>query len=357
MGIDKLDAGLAPFGYGQLTGIDISGEKPGLLPSPAWKKIAFKHPADQVWFPGETVNMGIGQGYLLVTPLQLAHIVGVIAERGRSFRPRLVIGTRDADGRIKPLPPVEEKPVDGHLRMRTGTTVIKAMMGDHDRTAPGTSLRQGAPTTPAARPARRRCTPWGRTRSTTPRPSAENLRDHAWFIAFAPAEEPRIAIAVLVGNAGFGAGTAAPIARKCSTPTCWAPTASSNRNRARRASPSRARSRGFRPPPTPPDEVATPMIREELTDGPSARARTLTGAARMLLGAEAGRPAAGGPGTDRGLRPRGALQCLRPEPRHRHPARSATSALGTIAMLVLAQVNPTFCAARRRGCTSSGCCC
>ena len=92
MGIDKLDEGLAPFGYGQLTGIDISGEKPGLLPSPAWKKIAFKHPADQVWFPGETVNMGIGQGYLQVTPLQVAHIVGVISERGRSFRPRLVIG-------------------------------------------------------------------------------------------------------------------------------------------------------------------------------------------------------------------------------------------------------------------------
>ena len=114
MGIDKLDEGLAPFGYGQLTGIDISGEKPGLLPSPAWKKTAFKHPADQVWFPGETVNLGVGQGYLLVTPLQLAHIVGVIGERGRSFRPRLVIGharaRRPPDGRS---PPVEEQAREG----------------------------------------------------------------------------------------------------------------------------------------------------------------------------------------------------------------------------------------------------
>ncbi len=110
MGIDKLDAGLAPFGYGRLTGIDISGEKPGLLPSPAWKRTAFKQPADQVWFPGETVNLGVGQGYLLVTPLQLAHIVGVIGERGRSFRPRLVTATRSPDGRVTAIAPVEEKP-------------------------------------------------------------------------------------------------------------------------------------------------------------------------------------------------------------------------------------------------------
>src|SRR5580658_9138876 len=128
MGIDKLDEGLAPFGYGQLTGIDISGEKPGLLPSPAWKRTAFKQPADQVWFPGETVNLGVGQGYLLVTPLQLAHIVGVIGERGRSFRPRLVTATRSPDGRVTSIAPVEEKAVEG-IAQQDWTTVIKAMMG------------------------------------------------------------------------------------------------------------------------------------------------------------------------------------------------------------------------------------
>ncbi len=109
-----------PLATAELTGIDISGEKPGILPSPAWKKTAFKHPADQVWFPGETVNLGVGQGYLLVTPLQLAHIVGVIGERGRSFRPRLVIGTRAPDGRMTAAAPVEEKPVDGISAGRTG---------------------------------------------------------------------------------------------------------------------------------------------------------------------------------------------------------------------------------------------
>src|SRR5580704_10096174 len=127
MGIDKLDEGLAPFGYGQLTGIDISGEKPGLLPSPAWKKTAFKHPADQVWFPGETVNLGVGQGYLLVTPLQLAHVAGVLAERGRSFRPRLVTGMHDADGHLKVLPPVEETPVTG-VAAADWDTVLNAMV-------------------------------------------------------------------------------------------------------------------------------------------------------------------------------------------------------------------------------------
>ena len=80
LGVNRIAAFLAPFGYGSVTGIDISGEKPGLLPTPEWKKLAFKRPADQIWFPGETINFGVGQGYLLVTPLQLAHVAGVIAE-------------------------------------------------------------------------------------------------------------------------------------------------------------------------------------------------------------------------------------------------------------------------------------
>src|SRR5581483_3659770 len=128
MGIDKLDAGLAPFGYGQLTGIDIAGERPGILPSPAWKRTVFKTAADQIWFPGETVNLGIGQGYLLATPIQLAHIVGVISERGRSFKPRLVMGTRDADGHLKRRPPIEEKPVTG-IASADWDTVLNAMVG------------------------------------------------------------------------------------------------------------------------------------------------------------------------------------------------------------------------------------
>jgi penicillin-binding protein 2 len=212
MGIDKLDEGLAPFGYGQLTGIDISGEKPGLLPSPAWKKTAFKHAADQVWFPGETVNLGVGQGYLLVTPLQLAHVVGLIAERGHSYRPRLVIGTRAADGRLTEVPVVEEKPVAG-ISETDWTTVIKAMMGTMTF-GTGRFAFAKAAYSAGGKTGTAQVYSVGQNEKYNAKTVAESLRDHAWFVAFAPAEQPRIAIAVLVENVGFGGENAAPIARK-----------------------------------------------------------------------------------------------------------------------------------------------
>jgi penicillin-binding protein 2 len=217
MGIDKLDAGLAPFGYGQLTGIDIVGERTGLLPSPAWKRTVFKRPADQVWFPGETVNLGVGQGYLLVTPLQLAHVAGVIAERGRSFRPRLVMGTRDADGNLKRLPPVEEKPVTG-IAAADWDTVIDAMTAVTrcDQYYCGTGHIAFAKTlyTAAGKTGTAQVYSVAQNAKYNAKTVADKLRDHAWFIAFAPVESPRIAVAVLAENAGFGAGTAAPIARQ-----------------------------------------------------------------------------------------------------------------------------------------------
>jgi len=88
LGIERIAAFLEPFGYGEPTGIDIGGEKAGLLPTPDWKRKSFKRPDEKIWYPGETVNLGIGQGYLLVTPLQLAHITATLAERGHGFRPR-----------------------------------------------------------------------------------------------------------------------------------------------------------------------------------------------------------------------------------------------------------------------------
>jgi penicillin-binding protein 2 len=216
MGIDRIAAGLRPFGYGQLAGIDIAGEKPGLLPTPEWKRTAFKHAADQPWFPGDTVNLGVGQGFLLVTPLQLAHIAGVIAERGKSFRPRLLKGTRDADGKVTWLPPVQEKSVEG-ISETDWTTVIDAMVGTtscarYCGTAAvqfkGAAYRAGGKTGTA------QVYTVAQNAKYNAKVTPEELRDHAWFIAFAPAEAPRIAVAVLVENAGFGAGNAAPIARK-----------------------------------------------------------------------------------------------------------------------------------------------
>src|SRR5580658_11230209 len=216
LGIDRMAAFLGPFGYGQPTGIDIGGEKAGLLPTPEWKRKAFKRPEDQTWFPGETVNMGIGQGYLLVTPLQLAHITGILAERGRNSRPRLVKGMRDAAGRAQWLAPIEDAPISGVsaedwrvvIDAMIGTTQCARYCGTASVAFKGTAYQAAGKTGTAqvytvAQNARYNA-------ETVP----ERLRDHAWFIAFAPAEAPRIAVAVLVENAGFGASNAAPVARK-----------------------------------------------------------------------------------------------------------------------------------------------
>ena len=221
LNVDRIDTFLAPFGYGRLTGIDIAGEKPGLLPSPAWKKTAFRRPEDQIWFPGETVNLGVGQGYLLVTPLQLAHIAGVLAERGKSFRPRLMIGTRDRQGHVTAVPPIEEAPVQG-VSDASWDLVLQAM--HHTMTCQdspifghtcGTAYAsfKTADYESAGKTGTAQVFTVARTERLTQH-VADNLKDHAWFIAFAPVDKPRIAVAVLVEHAGFGAQSAAPIARK-----------------------------------------------------------------------------------------------------------------------------------------------
>jgi penicillin-binding protein 2 len=212
MGIDKLAEGLAPFGYGQLTGIDIAGERPGILPSQAWKRTAFKRPVDQVWFPGETVNLGVGQGYLLVTPLQLAHVAAVLSERGRSFRPRLVTGLHDADGHVKSLPPVEEPPVTG-IAAADWDTVLNAMVGVN-RYGTGALAFAKTPYTSAGKTGTAQVYSVAQNAKYNEKTVSDKLRDHAWFIAYAPAEAPRIALAVLVENAGWGGSNAAPVARK-----------------------------------------------------------------------------------------------------------------------------------------------
>ena len=216
LGIDRMAAFLEPFGYGQPTGIDIGGEKAGLLPTPEWKRKAFKRPEDKVWFPGETINMGIGQGYLLVTPLQLAHITGILAERGRDFRPRVVKGMRDAAGRVQWLAPVEGTPVKG-VSAEDWAVVNEAMIGT-TRCARycGTAwvAFKGAAYQAAGKTGTAQVYTVAQNAKYNAKTVPERLRDHAWFIAYAPAEAPRIAIAVLVENAGFGSMNAAPVARK-----------------------------------------------------------------------------------------------------------------------------------------------
>lgn len=214
LGVDRLSTYLAPFGFGSLTGIDISGEKPGLLPSREWKKKAFKRPQDQVWFPGETVNFGIGQGYFLVTPLQLGHYTSILANHGTSYRPRLVNGVRDAvNGELRSITPVAGAHIEAAPEQWQIITdgMLAAMTGRG--TAAGGAGRNMTYTI-AGKTGTAQVFTVGQTEKYNEKTVPERLRDHSWFIAFAPAEAPRIAVAVLVENGGFGAAAAAPIARK-----------------------------------------------------------------------------------------------------------------------------------------------
>jgi penicillin-binding protein 2 len=216
LGIERMAAFLEPFGYGQATGIDIGGEKAGLLPTPDWKRRNFKRAEDQTWFPGETVNLGIGQGYLLVTPLQLAHITATLAERGRSFRPRVVKGIRDTAGHTNWFAPTEGAPIKG-VSDADWTVVLDAMVGTtrcarYCGTAAGAF--KDAPYESAGKTGTAQVYTVAQNAKYDAKTVPERLRDHAWFVAFAPAQAPRIAVAVLVENAGFGASNAAPVARK-----------------------------------------------------------------------------------------------------------------------------------------------
>ena len=213
LGVDRIAAFLAPFGFGRTTGIDISGEKGGILPSREWKAKVFTKPADQMWFPGETVNFGIGQGYLSVTPLQLAHYASIIAMRGKIWKPRLVAAYRDPHtGAMKAVPPEAEGEVNG-VSDEDWQRVVHGMIGV---TQHGTAAAIGlhAPYTFAGKTGTAQVFTVAQNEKYNASKINERLRDHSWFIAFAPADEPRIAVAVLQENGGAGASAAAPIARK-----------------------------------------------------------------------------------------------------------------------------------------------
>jgi penicillin-binding protein 2 len=214
LGIERMAGFLTTFGLGDITGLDIGGEQKGLVPSQAWKKKAFRRPADQVWFPGETVIAGIGQGYLLVTPLQLAHATATVAARGQRFQPTLLKGSRDpATGTIeyeapKPLPPVPEQ------EAASWDAIIGGMHGVMQG-ARGTARAVGlnAPFQMAGKSGTAQVFSVGQNEKYNAKDVEERRRDHALFVAFAPLEAPRIAVAVVIENGESGSKAAAPIAR------------------------------------------------------------------------------------------------------------------------------------------------
>jgi len=215
MGIERMAPFMTAFGYGVLTGIDIPGEKPGLYASPEWKKRAFKRAADQVWFPGETISMGIGQGPITVTPLQQAHFAAEIAEEGKIIAvPRLVAGVRPAGStEVARKVPQMMKPVD----LATDEQWQVVHDGMQGAVSPGGTAYQagvGAQYKFAGKTGTAQVFTLKENQKYKASEVEERLRDHAWFIAYAPADDPKIAVSVLVENGGFGAAAAAPIARK-----------------------------------------------------------------------------------------------------------------------------------------------
>jgi penicillin-binding protein 2 len=167
-----------------------------------------------MWFPGETVNFGIGQGYLNVTPLQMAHYVSVLASRGKVWKPRLVTGFRDSlTGEAKPLAPLR----DPDITLATAeewNRIYAGMVGAVTHGTAALAVGRNAAYAIAGKTGTAQVFSVGQNEKYNEKTVSERLRDHSWFIAFAPADKPRIALAVIVENGGWGASAAAPIARK-----------------------------------------------------------------------------------------------------------------------------------------------
>jgi len=210
LGIDRMHDYLAQFGFGSATGIDVPGEGKGLLPSREWKRTAREEP----WYPGETVIAGIGQGFNLVTPLQLANAVATLVNDGNRYEPRLLYATKQAgDERAQrvraplALQVPKKNPQNWQVVLDGMDRVVNGLRGTARAIAVDSRYRVGGKTGTA------QVYQLGADEKFKASEVTQELRDHALFIAFAPVESPRIAIAVVVEHGGAGSSVAAPIAR------------------------------------------------------------------------------------------------------------------------------------------------
>ncbi len=212
LGVDTIHDFMAPLGLGQITGIDIQGELRGLLPSREWKRNYYKRAEQQKWFAGETISLGIGQGYNTFTMLQLAQATAILANKGVRHKPQLVIATQDAMTRART--PIAPEPGEDlgfkpeHLAVVHNALVAVTTEGTSTRVFAGASYRSAGKTGTAQAVG---IAAGGKYNASK---MEERSRDHALYIAYAPADDPKIALAVVVENAGFGAAHAAPIARR-----------------------------------------------------------------------------------------------------------------------------------------------
>ena len=212
MGVDLIHAEMEKFGFGALTGIDILGEVRGVLTSTAWKRTAYKRPEQQRWYAGETISLGIGQGYNNFTMLQLALATSMIANDGVKMRPHLVkeitdIVTRESRETIK------EIKAEYAAKPENIAVIKKALVGVNVE-GTGANAFRGAPYVAAGKTGTAQVFTVKQNEKYNAARTAERLRDHALYMAYAPADKPSIALALVVENAGFGGAAAAPIARR-----------------------------------------------------------------------------------------------------------------------------------------------
>jgi penicillin-binding protein 2 len=214
IGIDRMHFYLDQFGLGKASGVDMVGESGGLLPSREWKRAAYRESADQVWFPGETVIASIGQGYMLVTPLQLANSTAALAARGKRFVPHLVGAFEDPISGKRTLiapEPLATVAIENEFYWENVINGMHDVMQGETGTARATG--RGAPYQMAGKSGTAQVFSVAQGEKYDEEEVDELLRDHALFIAFAPLEDPQIAVAVIIENGSSGSRVAAPIAR------------------------------------------------------------------------------------------------------------------------------------------------
>ena len=212
LGVDAIHDFMKPLGLGQITGIDLPGEVRGVLPSQEWKRNTYKRPEQRKWYGGETISLGIGQGYNNFTMLQMATATAALANGGLRVTPRVVSATQDAlTHSQQPVPATP--PLDLKFQPEHVAVVHKGLIGVA-REGTSAAVFAGAPYVSAGKTGTAQAVTIGQKEKYNAAKMAEHQRDHALYMAFAPAENPKIALAIVVENAGFGAAHAAPIARR-----------------------------------------------------------------------------------------------------------------------------------------------
>ena len=212
MGVQKIHDFMAPLGFGQSSGIDMRGETRGILPSPEWKRNTYKRAAQQKWLAGETISLGIGQGYNSFTMLQLANALATLVNGGHKYEPRVVQSLQDPETRQLHTP--ERDPAQDLGYQPEHITMVKNGMVGVTLEGTGRGVFAGAGYLSGGKTGTAQAVSIAQGQRYNAAALAERKRDHSLYVAFAPADNPTIAVAVIVENAGFGATAAAPIARR-----------------------------------------------------------------------------------------------------------------------------------------------